>query len=101
MEKIREGESQKREDAGSRKGRKVAKHCVFPNVDDDAPVYLWPLGIKSEPLFSFDIVIIDVQHPLMDITLKRIKIIYIYIYVHGCFHKWSTPIAGWFIGKSQ
>ena len=30
MEKIRQGESQKREDAGARKGRKVAKHCVFP-----------------------------------------------------------------------
>ena len=30
MEKIRDGESQKREDAGARKGRKVAKHCVFP-----------------------------------------------------------------------
>ena len=29
-EKIRDGESQKREDAGARKGRKVAKHCVFP-----------------------------------------------------------------------
>ena len=29
-EKIRDGESQKREDAGGRKGRKVAKHCVFP-----------------------------------------------------------------------
>ena len=29
MQKIREGESQKREDAGARKGRKVAKHCVF------------------------------------------------------------------------
>ena len=27
---IRDGESQKREDAGARKGRKVAKHCVFP-----------------------------------------------------------------------
>ena len=26
----RDGESQKREDAGARKGRKVAKHCVFP-----------------------------------------------------------------------
>ena len=24
------GESQKREDAGARKGRDVAKHCVFP-----------------------------------------------------------------------
>ena len=30
MEKIRDGESQKREDAGARKCRKVAKHCVFP-----------------------------------------------------------------------
>ena len=30
MEKIRDGESQKREDAGARKGRKGAKHCVFP-----------------------------------------------------------------------
>ena len=30
MEKIRDGESQKREDAGARKGREVAKHCVFP-----------------------------------------------------------------------
>ena len=30
MEKIRGGESQKREDAVARKGRKVAKHCVFP-----------------------------------------------------------------------
>ena len=29
MEKIRDGESQKREDAGARKGRIVAKHCVF------------------------------------------------------------------------
>ena len=30
METIRGGESQKREDAGARKGRKVAKHCVLP-----------------------------------------------------------------------
>ena len=30
MEKIRDGESQKREDAGARKGMEVAKHCVFP-----------------------------------------------------------------------
>ena len=30
MEKIRDGESQKREDAGAQKGREVAKHCVFP-----------------------------------------------------------------------
>ena len=30
MEKIRDGESQKREDAGARKGREVAKHGVFP-----------------------------------------------------------------------
>ena len=29
MGKIRDGESQKREDAGARKGRKVAKDCVF------------------------------------------------------------------------
>ena len=29
MEKIRDGGSQKREDAGARKGREVAKHCVF------------------------------------------------------------------------
>ena len=29
-EKTRDGESQKREDAGAQKGRKVAKHCVFP-----------------------------------------------------------------------
>ena len=29
-EKIRDGESQKREDAGARKGKEVAKHCVFP-----------------------------------------------------------------------
>ena len=29
MEKIRKGDSQKREDAGARKGRKVAKPCVF------------------------------------------------------------------------
>ena len=29
-EKIRDGESQKRQDAGARKGREVAKHCVFP-----------------------------------------------------------------------
>ena len=28
-EKIRDGESQKREDAGARKGMKVAKHCVL------------------------------------------------------------------------
>ena len=28
--KIRDGKSQKREDAGARKGRKVAKHCVLP-----------------------------------------------------------------------
>ena len=29
MEKIRDGESQKREDAGAGKGRKVATHSVF------------------------------------------------------------------------
>ena len=31
-EKIRDGESQRRDDAGARKGRKVAKHCVFPMI---------------------------------------------------------------------
>ena len=31
-EKIKEGESQKREDAGARKGRKVAIHFVFPMI---------------------------------------------------------------------
>ena len=30
MEKIRDGESQKKA-AGARKGRNVAKHCVFPS----------------------------------------------------------------------
>ena len=29
-EKIKNGKNQKREDAGARKGREVAKHCVFP-----------------------------------------------------------------------
>ena len=28
-QKLKDGESQKREDAGARKGREVAKHCVF------------------------------------------------------------------------
>ena len=32
MEKIREGESQKREDSGARKGWKVAKHCVVSMI---------------------------------------------------------------------
>ena len=31
-EKIRQGESPKREDADARKGRKVAKHCVYPMI---------------------------------------------------------------------
>ena len=31
-EKIRDEESQKREDAGARKGRKVAIHCVCPMI---------------------------------------------------------------------
>ena len=31
-EKIRDGESQRRQDAGARKGREVAIHCVFPMV---------------------------------------------------------------------
>ena len=29
-EKLRDGENQKKEDAGARKGREVAIHCVFP-----------------------------------------------------------------------
>ena len=32
MEKIRDGESQKREDAGARKGGEVAKHWLFPMI---------------------------------------------------------------------
>ena len=31
-EKIRRGKSQKKEDADARKGKKVAKHCVFPMI---------------------------------------------------------------------
>ena len=31
-EKVRDGESEEREDAGARKGRKVAKHSVFPMI---------------------------------------------------------------------
>ena len=31
-EKIRDGESQKKEDAGARKGREVAIYCVFPMI---------------------------------------------------------------------
>ena len=31
-EKISDGESQKREDAGARKGKNVAIHCVFPMI---------------------------------------------------------------------
>ena len=31
-EKIREGERVRREDADARKGRKVAKHCVYPMI---------------------------------------------------------------------
>ena len=31
-EKIRDGESQKRQDAGARKGREVAIHSVFPMI---------------------------------------------------------------------
>jgi len=30
--KIREEKSQKKEDAGAQKGRKVANHCVFPMI---------------------------------------------------------------------
>ena len=31
-QKVREGDSQKREDTGARKGRKVAKHGAFPMI---------------------------------------------------------------------
>ena len=31
-EKIEKRKSQKKEDAGARKGRKVTKHCVFPMI---------------------------------------------------------------------
>ena len=31
-EQIRDGESQKKEDAGARKGREVAIHCAFPMI---------------------------------------------------------------------
>ena len=30
--KSRDGKSQKKEDPGARKGRKVAKHCIFPMI---------------------------------------------------------------------
>ena len=40
MEKIRDGESQKKEDAAARKGRKVMNHCVFPT-------FCGPGGSKS------------------------------------------------------
>ena len=39
-EKIRDGISQKKEDAGARKGRTVVKHCVFSNV-------LWPWRVEK------------------------------------------------------
>ena len=42
MEKIRKGDSQKREDAGARKGRKVARRCVFP-------MFCGSGGSKSRP----------------------------------------------------
>ena len=32
--KIKKRKSQKKEDPGARKGRKVAKHCVFPMICD-------------------------------------------------------------------
>ena len=31
-ERSKKRKSQKKEDAGARKGRKVAKHCVFPMI---------------------------------------------------------------------
>ena len=32
MRRVRREKDQKKEDAGARKGRKVAKHCVFPMI---------------------------------------------------------------------
>ena len=43
MEKIKEGESQKREDAGARKGREVAIDCVFPMIWGSRRVEKQPL----------------------------------------------------------
>jgi hypothetical protein len=37
-EKIREEKESEKEDAGARKGRKVAKHCVFPMAPDGRKV---------------------------------------------------------------
>ena len=42
--KIREEKSQKKEDAGARKGRKVAIHCVFPECVAMVPVSFWGPG---------------------------------------------------------
>jgi len=36
--------SQEKEDPGTRKGRKVAKHCVFPGCVARVPVSLWWSG---------------------------------------------------------
>ena len=45
-EKKREDQrkSQKKEDAGARKGRKVAIHCVFPECVAMVPVSFWGPG---------------------------------------------------------
>ena len=41
-EKIRDGESQKKEDAGAREGTEVAIHCVFSND-------LWLQRVEKSP----------------------------------------------------
>ena len=52
-EKTRDGESQKKEDAGARKGRKVAKHCVFP-------IFCGSGGSKSRPAKSLEVLCLQV-----------------------------------------
>jgi len=42
-EKIEKRKSQKKEDAGARKGSKVAIHCVFPCFSND----LWPWRVEK------------------------------------------------------
>ena len=52
-EKIRDGESQQREDAGARKGREVAKHCVFPMFCGSKAAEAEPAGqMKDEKLHA-------------------------------------------------
>ena len=55
MKKIRDGESQKREDAGVRKGMKVAKHCVFL-------MFCGPGGSKSKSNAMCERYVISVKY---------------------------------------